>query len=43
MFRSRPGSSLGRGGAGHLRMSLTCSERELDDALGRIARIGIAV
>ena len=37
-----PGSSFGRGGAGHLRMSLTCSERELDDALARIARIGIA-
>jgi hypothetical protein len=25
-----------------LRMSLTCSDRELDDALERIARIGIA-
>ena len=37
-----PGSSFGRGGAGHLRMSLTCSERELDDALARIARVGIA-
>jgi aspartate aminotransferase len=37
-----PGSSFGRGGVGHLRMSLTCSDRELDDALERIARIGIA-
>ena len=37
-----PGSSFGRGGVGHLRMSLTCSDRELDDALDRIARIGIA-
>jgi len=37
-----PGSSFGRGGVGHLRMSLTCSESELDDALDRIARIGIA-
>jgi aspartate/methionine/tyrosine aminotransferase len=37
-----PGSSFGRGGVGHLRMSLTCSETELDDALDRIARIGIA-
>jgi aspartate/methionine/tyrosine aminotransferase len=37
-----PGSVFGRGGVGHLRLSLTCSERELDDALARIARIGIA-
>jgi len=37
-----PGSSFGRGGVGHLRMSLTCSESELDDALDRIARVGIA-
>jgi aspartate aminotransferase len=37
-----PGSSFGRGGVGHLRMSLTCSNRELDDALERIARIGVA-
>jgi aspartate/methionine/tyrosine aminotransferase len=37
-----PGSSFGRGGIGHLRMSLTCSNRELDDALERIARIGVA-
>jgi aspartate/methionine/tyrosine aminotransferase len=37
-----PGSSFGQGGVGHLRMSLTCSESELDDALDRIARIGIA-
>jgi aspartate/methionine/tyrosine aminotransferase len=37
-----PGSSFGKGGVGHVRMSLTCSESELDDALDRIARIGIA-
>jgi aspartate aminotransferase len=37
-----PGSSFGASGAGHLRLSLTCSDRELDDALDRIARIGIA-
>jgi aspartate/methionine/tyrosine aminotransferase len=37
-----PGSAFGRGGVGHLRMSLTCSDRELDDALERIARVGIA-
>jgi aspartate aminotransferase len=37
-----PGSSFGRGGVGHVRMSLACSDRELDDALERIARIGIA-
>jgi len=37
-----PGSSFGQSGAGHLRLSLTCSDRDLDDALDRIARIGIA-
>jgi aspartate/methionine/tyrosine aminotransferase len=37
-----PGSSFGRGGVGHVRMSLACSDGELDDALERIARIGIA-
>jgi aspartate/methionine/tyrosine aminotransferase len=37
-----PGSSFGRGGVGHVRMSLACSDHELDDALERIARIGIA-
>jgi aspartate/methionine/tyrosine aminotransferase len=36
------GSSFGASGAGHLRLSLTCSDAELDDALTRIARIGIA-
>ena len=36
-----PGSSFGASGAGHLRLSLTCSDGELDDALDRIARIGI--
>jgi aspartate aminotransferase len=37
-----PGSSFGQSGAGHLRLSLTCSDHELDDALARIARVGIA-
>jgi aspartate/methionine/tyrosine aminotransferase len=37
-----PGSAFGPGGVGHVRMSLSCSDRELDDALERIARIGIA-
>jgi len=37
-----PGSSFGASGAGHLRLSLTCSDRELDEALERIGRIGIA-
>jgi aspartate/methionine/tyrosine aminotransferase len=37
-----PGSSFGAPGAGHVRFSLTCSDGELDEALDRIARIGIA-
>jgi aspartate/methionine/tyrosine aminotransferase len=37
-----PGSSFGPAGAGHLRLSLTCSETDLDEALDRIARVGIA-
>jgi aspartate/methionine/tyrosine aminotransferase len=37
-----PGSSFGAPGAGHIRFSLTCSDADLDDALDRIARIGIA-
>jgi aspartate/methionine/tyrosine aminotransferase len=36
-----PGSSFGVTGAGHLRLSLTCPDRELDEALDRISRIGI--
>ncbi len=36
-----PGSSFGVAGAGHLRLSLTCPDRELDEALDRISRIGI--
>ncbi len=38
---SVPGSSFGTSGAGHLRLSLTCSDGELDEALDRIERIGI--
>jgi aspartate aminotransferase len=37
-----PGSSFGPAGAGHLRLSLTCSENDLDEALDRIACVGIA-
>jgi len=36
-----PGSAFGRSGAGHLRLSLTCSEAELDEALNRITQTGI--
>jgi aspartate aminotransferase len=37
-----PGSSFGGAGAGHVRLSMTCSDRDLDEALRRIARVGIA-
>jgi aspartate aminotransferase len=36
-----PGSAFGERGSGHLRLSLTCPEGELDDALGRIAKAGL--
>jgi aspartate/methionine/tyrosine aminotransferase len=36
-----PGSAFGEAGAGHLRLSLTASDQELDDAFDRIARAGI--
>ena len=36
-----PGSSFGPGGAGHLRLSLACSDRELEEGLDRIARFGL--
>jgi len=36
-----PGSSFGGAGAGHVRLSMTCLDRELDEALDRIARVGI--
>ena len=36
-----PGSSFGTGGAGHLRLSLACSDRDLEEALDRIARFGL--
>jgi aspartate aminotransferase len=35
-----PGSAFGAAGAGHLRISLTCSESDLDIALDRISRLG---
>src|SRR5262249_35761738 len=36
-----PGSAFGKSGAGHLRLSVTCSDAELDEALARIRRAGI--
>jgi aspartate/methionine/tyrosine aminotransferase len=36
-----PGSAFGRSGAGHLRLSLTPGDVELDEALERVARIGV--
>jgi aspartate aminotransferase len=38
-----PGSSFGGPGAGHLRLSLTVSDEELETALTRIAKAGIGV
>jgi aspartate/methionine/tyrosine aminotransferase len=37
-----PGSAFGPAGAGHLRLSLTPGDAELDEALGVIERLGIA-
>jgi aspartate/methionine/tyrosine aminotransferase len=36
-----PGSAFGSAGKGHLRMSLSCSDEDLDEALVRIGRLGI--
>ncbi|SDR27651.1 aspartate aminotransferase [Rhizobiales bacterium GAS113] len=36
-----PGSSFGEAGAGHLRLSVTPSDADLDEALTRIARAGL--
>jgi aspartate/methionine/tyrosine aminotransferase len=36
-----PGSSFGGHGAGHLRLSVTCSDADLDEALTRIERLGL--
>ncbi len=36
-----PGSAFGPAGNGHLRMSLGCSDADLDEALARIARLGV--
>jgi len=36
-----PGSAFGSSGAGHLRMSLSCSNEELTTALERVAGAGI--
>lgn len=38
-----PGSSFGEIGAGHLRLSLTCSDGDLDEALSRMERAGVAL
>jgi aspartate/methionine/tyrosine aminotransferase len=36
-----PGSAFGTNGKGHLRLSLSCSDAELDEALAQIARLGV--
>jgi aspartate/methionine/tyrosine aminotransferase len=36
-----PGSAFGEAGAGHLRISLSCEDGVLTEALARIARVGI--
>jgi aspartate aminotransferase len=36
-----PGSSFGPAGAGHVRLSVTCSDAQLDEALDRIGRVGL--
>jgi aspartate aminotransferase len=38
-----PGSAFGSVGAGHLRISLSCPDSDLDVALDRITRTGVAV
>lgn len=37
-----PGSAFGNAGAGHLRMALTCSDAELEEALSRIERLELS-
>ncbi|WP_170984532.1 pyridoxal phosphate-dependent aminotransferase [Rhodoligotrophos defluvii] len=37
-----PGSAFGSAGAGHLRLSVTASDEEIDEALRRIAAAGLA-
>lgn len=39
---SLPGSFFGAPGKGHLRLSLTCPDADLEEALDRIARAGLA-
>ena len=36
-----PGSAFGADGNGHLRLSLSCSDADLDEALAQIARLGV--
>jgi aspartate aminotransferase len=36
-----PGTAFGEAGAGHLRLSMTCSDEELETALDRIVRAGL--
>ncbi|MGH6664022.1 MAG: pyridoxal phosphate-dependent aminotransferase [Pseudolabrys sp.] len=36
-----PGSAFGPAGKGHLRLSLGCSDEDLEEALARIARLGV--
>jgi aspartate/methionine/tyrosine aminotransferase len=37
-----PGSAFGKAGAGHLRISLSCRDEELEIALARIVTSGVA-
>jgi aspartate/methionine/tyrosine aminotransferase len=37
-----PGSAFGPSGKGHLRLSLACGDDELEEALARIARMGVS-
>lgn len=37
-----PGSAFGSAGAGHLRVTVTASDEDIDEALRRIARAGVA-
>ena len=39
---SLPGSFFGPSGARHLRLSLTCPDADLEEAIDRIARVGLA-
>jgi len=40
---SLPGSAFGAAGAGHLRLSVTASDADIDEALDRIAKFGLGL